>query len=167
MFPILITTVERNPADLSARAHAECARGAWQAVGEEWQAEILGPRFQPGAQYTHRTRTSKYQRLKEHWAQTGRLIGGRPVLFGGRVVNVLTGNMAELLSRPGIVRAVASHATVRKVGPRYITMRPYKSNQPDKWAELTALNQDDRARLGKTWLETYRRLAAALREVRK
>jgi hypothetical protein len=166
MIPMIITTVERNPADLSARAHAECARGAWQAVGEYWQREILPPRFRPGASYPHKHRSPAWLKRKRAMAERGALIGGRPILFGGNVTNVLTGNMAELVTRPGVVTGFPTRGSVRKVGPRYVTMRPFQSNQPDKWAELTFVNQGDRAALGQVWMATYARLRDARNETR-
>lgn len=160
MFPVLIRIVERNPADLSARAHREISREAFAAIGQLWQREILPPRFRPGApHYPHKQRTEAYLRAKQRAYQRGR--ARYP-----DVTNVFSGNMADLLSRPGIVRAFPTRATIRKIGPRYITMRPFNSRQPDKWAELTFLKRNERKRLNRVFGEVYDQGRKARNETR-
>lgn len=160
MFPILIRIVERNPADLSARAHREISRQAFAAIGQLWQKEILPPRFTPNSpHYPHKQRTAAYQRAKQRAYAQGR--ARYP-----DVTNVFTGNMADVLSRPGIVRAFPTRASVQKIGPRYITMRPFNSHQPDKWAELVFLKRDEARRLNRVFGEVYEAGRKARNETR-
>jgi hypothetical protein len=161
MLPILITLEERNPADLSARAHHELMRRALHDVAQTWQQQILPPRFTPNSpHYPHKRRTAGYLKQKRLAAQRG------IAKFGGDVLNVYTGNMAALLARVGVVHATATRATVNKIGPRYITMRPYQSNQPDKWAELMYLQTSEQQRLAKVGGESYSRGRAEVHESR-
>jgi hypothetical protein len=160
MFPITISTVERNPADLSARAHRDISRACFSAIGETWQKEILPPRFTPGSpHYPHKPRSAAYLRRKAQLYARGQA-------RYANVDNVLTGNMADILSRPGVVRAFPTRATIQKIGPRYITMRPFASNQPDKWAELIYLKRDEQRRLNREFGETYDRLRKSTNETR-
>jgi hypothetical protein len=160
VFPILITTVERNPADLSARAHRQFSTEAFRALGQAWQTGMLPTRFAENApNYPRKRRTRKYLDRKKKLFDQGK------ARFAD-VDNVLTGNMADILTLPGIVRAFPTHAAVNKIGPKYIGMRPYKSNQPDKWAELTWLADDEKQKLNATWLGTYDRLRDRRNETR-
>lgn len=161
MFPILITVEERNPADLSARAHHELMRRALHDVAQTWQQQILPPRFTPNSpHYPHKRRTENYLKQKRLAAQRG------IAKFGGAVVNVYTGNMAALLARVGVVHATATRATINKIGPRYITMKPYQSNQPDKWAELMYLQSSEQKRLTTVAGQSYDRGRADVHETR-
>lgn len=148
VFPIQIKVTERSVA-LSARAHKECARQAFGLVAETWQKQILPTRFTTNSpSYPHKRRTDRYLARKEKLFERGK------AKFRD-VTNVLTGNMAEILTRPGIVRAFPTRASVSKVGTRYIDMRPYKARQPDKWAELCFLTPAERERLNAAWLGRY------------
>lgn len=161
MLPILISMHEEHPADLSARAHHELMRVALHDVAQTWQQQILPPRFTPNSpHYPHKRRTENYLKQKRLAAQRG------IAKFGGTVLNVYTGNMAQLLSRVGVVHATATKATVNKIGPRYVTMRPYQSNQPDKWAELIYLQAGEQKRLATVAGQSYQRGRAELKETR-
>lgn len=161
MLPILISMHEDRPADLSGRAHHELMRAALHEVAQTWQQQILPPRFTPNSpHYPHKRRTENYLKQKKLAAQRG------IAEFGGQVINVYTGNMAQLLSRPGLAHATATKATVTKIGPRYITMRPYQSNQPDKWAELMYLQTSEQKRLASVAGESYERGRRDLHETR-
>lgn len=160
MFPIVIKIVEHRPADLSARAHREVSKEAFRALGQEWQQIMLPKRFTENApNYPRKRRTAKYLKRKQRLYEQGK------ARFPN-VDNVLTGQMADILTLPGVVRAFPTRASVQKIGPRYIGMRPFKSSQPDKWAELTWLAATEKKELNATWMGTYDRLRAQRNETR-
>lgn len=151
--PVVIVTKLERPAGVSVRDHREWAKEAHRVEGQYWQHEVLPPRFTPASpHYPHRPRSAGYLRQKARAAMRGIAI------FGGQVLNVYTGKMASLLMQPGTVRAFPTRVSIRKFGPRYITMRPYKSDQPDKWAELAYVKRSEANHMARLLMETYDRL---------
>lgn len=148
MLPIFIRTTISPPAP-SKRAHQRWARDAHGRMGEVWQAEILAARFRPGARYPHKPRSAAYLKRKARAGASGQ------ARFGGQVINVFSGAMMDKLAQPGAVRAFPTRVTIQKTGTRYIDMRVYKSNQPDKWKELSQLLPAEARRLSAAFLMRY------------
>jgi hypothetical protein len=123
----------------SKRAWQRGMRQAHAEQGEYWHTKILPKHFEPGAgaKYGHKPRSDKYQRRKKKLAAAGK------VKYGGMVDNVATGRMETMLKGMGVFRAFPTRVTVYMTGPRYITMRPYETNQPDKAKEITALTAQE------------------------
>lgn len=156
--PIVIRTQIVQPPGLSQRKHRAFAKEAHRAMGQTWQHDVLPPRLMPGARYPHRPRSAKYLRQKENAAQRG------VAIFGGQVVNVYTGRMMLKLLAGGMVRAFPTRVSISKSGTRYIDMRVYKANQPDKWNELATLKRSEAKLLSRTFTRSYERQVKASRE---
>ena len=124
-------------------------------MGEAWQKDVLPGRFMPGARYPHRPRSAKYLRYKALLASRGE------ALFGGLVVNVLTGRMMLKILGGGMIRAFPTRVSITKTGTRYIDMRVYKANQPDKWNELATLKRSEANLLSRTFRDKYQRQVKA------
>ena len=124
-------------------------------MGETWQKDVLPQRFMPGARYPHRPRSAKYLKQKENAARRG------VAIFGGTVVNVYTGRMMLKLLAGGMVRAFPSRVSITKSGTRYIDMRVYKANQPDKWNELATLKRSEANLLSRAFRRTYEKQVKA------
>lgn len=149
MLPVVIRTRISQPPGLSQRKARAFLREAHRAMGETWQQEILPQRFMPGARYPHRPRSARYLRYKKRLAERGLAI------FGGTVVNVLTGRMMLKILAGGVIRAFPTRVSIQKTGTRYIDMRVYKANQPDKWNELASLKRSEANRLGRSFRDRY------------
>lgn len=119
------------------RAHAD--------QGSHWHQHLLPKHFQPDAKtrYQHKPRTEKYIKRKKRLAKIGK------VKYGGEVDNVATGFMERILTSSASIRAYPSRVTVGMPGPRYINMRPHKSNQPDKAAEIIRVTDAEAKELEK------------------
>ena len=151
MLPVIIRTQIVRPAGLSQRQHTRFAREAHRAMGEAWQQDVLPQRFMPGARYPHKPRSARYLRYKALLASRGEAI------FGGAVVNVLTGRMMLKILAGGMIRAFPTRVSITKSGTRYIDMRVRKANQPDKWNELATLKRSEAKLLGRSFRQTYER----------
>ncbi|HEY1600452.1 MAG TPA: hypothetical protein VGG64_12670 [Pirellulales bacterium] len=151
---------EERPPEASARAWDGICRDANAGMGELWHREMLAPHFTPAAKgiYHHQPRTGPYLRRKLQLASRGL------ALEGGIVDNLLTGLMRSALEAGGMVRAYPSRVTIGMVGPRYCTMRPYKSGQPDKAAEILAITDSEEKRLAKRGEELIAEKLNALKE---
>lgn len=145
MIPILINIKETRPPDVSIHAWRRISRSAHAAAGALWHSEMLPRHFDPVARnrYHYQPRTAKYLRRKQRAFAQGKAVAGAdtPLVF--------TGLLRESLMRLGTVRGFPSRVSVRMSGPRYITMRPFQSNQPDKAAEVTRVTRQERSELAK------------------
>lgn len=155
VIPIIVRTRIERPLGLSARKHNAFSREAHREMGEAWQREVLPQRFTPGARYPHRARSSAWLRQKVRAAARGK------ALFGGLVTNVFTGAMMRKLLGEGRVRGFPSRVSITKTGTRYIDMRVWKANQPDKWAELSTLKRGEAKLLSRTFRDAYVRQVKA------
>lgn len=138
--------IEDKPIDVAARVwRRDILKPAHEEVGDYWHKNILPKHFKPGAaqKYNHQARTEGYLKKKARLARSG---------FAKRVSgqlqdNVFTGRMRASLKRSSITRGYPSRVSVSMFGPRYTTMRVWKSNQPDKAAEITRVTQDEEREL--------------------
>ena len=137
---------EDRPPDVSLRAwRREIVKPTNEDIGDYWHEKIFPRHFKPGAaqKYKHSKRTPGYLKKKEALARRG--IVKR--VSGQIQDNVFTGRMRADLKRSRIVRGYPTRVTIKMMGPRYVTMRVYKSNQPDKAAELSYITADEEKEL--------------------
>lgn len=153
MIVIGFKITESRPQDIPRDAWRHILRTAHRIVGEHWHHDILPDHFTAKARYRyrHKLRTRKYQREKERAGTSGRPYrkGMGAVVMGGQVDNVLTGYMMDQLKSAKAIRAFPTRVTVRMFGPRYITMRPYQSNQPDKAKEIVTTTEEQKKTLAR------------------
>lgn len=144
----LIKLVEQRPIDIGRDPWRIIMRAAHQKMGEHWHHEMLPDHFTPTARsrYRHQLRTSRYRKEKADKAARGIPFRKNqpPILMGGQIDNVLTGYMKQQLEQQRTIRAFPSRVTIRMFGPRYITMTPYKSRQPNKSKEITMVTADQK-----------------------
>jgi hypothetical protein len=132
-----------QPPDIGKRKWGQCTKAGHLAQALHWQKTFLPRHFTPEAslRYGHQARKQKYKQRKERAGQSGRRVRhmGKLVQIqrGGMVDNVWSGDLERMITNPGTVAAFPSRAKLTMQGPRYITMRPYKSGQPNKAKELT------------------------------
>lgn len=149
---------------VTARKFRAAATIANNKAGQEWHAEMLPDHFKKDAQkkYNYQRRTSKYLAWKKKkWASRRPLKNGQYIEGSGETDNVLTGDMRDLLTRTAVVRGYPTRVTVQMDGPRYITMRVYKSNQPKKLEEIQTTTPQERERLAKVMDDSLEHSAAA------
>lgn len=139
MLPIQIT-VKSRPPEVSKRAWSAATKAGFQAAGKLWHEKFLPDHFKPGAaqRYSYRPRSRKYLEAKLKAGRSGRAVDG------GRTPLVYTGLMRELLLGFPFFRAYPTRVTVRMHGPRYVSMRVFKVNQPDKGKELTIVTAGEK-----------------------
>jgi len=145
MFPVRIRLSTEGM--LSKRAWRRIAKAAHTKMGDYWQQRVLPRHFTKSARrrYGHKPRSKKWRERKMREAKKG----NRGVEGGGEIDNVYTGNMRDLLMSGRLIRAYATRFSVEMFGPRYISMRPFQSNQPDKAAEITKTLPDEAAAMAK------------------
>lgn len=138
----LALTLENFPSVRSFRAAMTKANSA---AGDYWHEHILPRHFTREARhrYHHKPRTSKYLARKQGMAFAGRQIQGHGIKYGGQIDNVLTGRGEDALRAGATTRAYPTRVTISMVGPYYMTMRPFRSNQPNKGAEVTFVSGDE------------------------
>lgn len=132
---VLIRTVIDESEFPSKRAWRAAMLAAHQAMGAHWHSAILPKHFTQAAQirYRHQRRQQKYLAYKKALAKRGK------VKYYGNVDLVFSGQLEKSLSSFVTVRAFPTRVTVSMNGPRYITMRPYLTAQPDKAREITTV----------------------------
>jgi hypothetical protein len=138
--PIVIVVTEDQPLSMADRAYGKAIKAGLQAEGEYWRDKQLPQHFTPGAKgrYHHQARTTKYLIRKMAMARIGK------VQDGGLIDNVYTGLLREFMLTTGQVRATSKHVAISMAGPKYISMVPKNTRQPDKAKEITATTDDDR-----------------------
>lgn len=147
---MFITASLQGMPDLSGRAIRRVSKESYGDVGEVLHTTILPRHWQVDAaqKYRHQPRTPgtirRKQRLAERtaWFKT---VDGQPI------DNLHTGKMRSQMLAVGVVRAFPSRVSLRLQAPRYMTMRPYKSGQPDKFAEIQRATPDDVQLMEVTW----------------
>ncbi|MBC7855916.1 MAG: hypothetical protein IAF94_21010 [Pirellulaceae bacterium] len=144
MFKVSLTF--HRPPELGKNKWKAFCKAGHLAMGLEWQRTMLPDHFNRNARskYKHQPRTAKYLRNKERGGY--RKVNGRRVQikYGGQVDNVFSGDMEAMLKGSSVVRAFPTRTTITMTGPQYVTMRPYKSNQPAKGREI-ATTTDEQA----------------------
>jgi hypothetical protein len=165
MFPLRITTKFTKPPEASVRQWRACMKEAFEEQGRVWHSEFLPRHFEPyaAAKYGYQDRGKKYQQYKELAARgLGPYRYQGPVLEGGKVALVFTGLLKRTMIEPARIRAFPTRVTIRMIGPRYITMKPYKTRQPDKAAEITTVLPAEQRKLDKVLGdEVHKRFAEA------
>lgn len=164
-FKVSLTVTK--PPDIGKRKWEQCTKAGHLAQALHWQKTFLPRHFTPEAsvRYNHQRRKEKYRKRKERAGASGRRVRheGRLVQIqrGGLVDNVYSGDLERMMRNPGTIRPFPNRATLTMSGPRYITMRPYKSGQPNKAKELTARSTDENDALTEILrFETHKRYAA-------
>lgn len=140
--------IEERPLDVALRAwRRDILKPMHQDIGDYWHDKIFPRHFKPGAaqKYKHAGRTQGYLEKKEKLARRGVV----KRVSGQLQDNVFTGRMRADLQRSRIVRGYPTRTTVTMMGPRYVTMRVHKSNQPDKARELTTVTSDEETELAR------------------
>lgn len=118
----------------SKRAVTRIMKAVFLALGDYWHQEILPRHFEPGAhdRYGYAERTTAHARRKARlWGATPQYAAERSLVF--------TGRMKSQLQRWVEVKAYPSRFTVLMHGPRYVGMRPMRSNMPNMGEEITAV----------------------------
>lgn len=171
MILIKTTVYEKRPLDVVRDAWRDICRNAHQAMGEHWHQNILPDHFTEKARYRyrHKLRSFRYRLRKERLAAAGKPYakGGAPILMGGKVDNVLTGYMQKQLESSKTIQAFPSRVTIKMFGPRYITMRAYKKDGPDKGKEITTVTNDQRKELAKVFQTSIDDQLASYRQQRR
>lgn len=167
MYVLSAKLTETRPADVARDAWRNISRNAMQALADHWHENMLDDHFKPQAtaKYRHQLRGRSYRKRKAWLASQGRpwAKGGKPIIMGGVVDNVLTGYMREQLKQNAAIMAYPTRATLKMYGPRYMTMRVFRgdarrairegwtygrgqkfssrsgANQPDKVKEITTI----------------------------
>ena len=144
--------IEDKPIDVAMRAwRRDILKKAHEDVGDYWHEKMLPKHFKPGAsqKYKHAARTPGYLKKKERLAARGTV----KRVSGQLQDNVFTGRMRADLKRSRIVRGYPSRTTITMHGPRYVTMRVHKSNQPDKAKEITTITPEEEQELTVYFME--------------
>lgn len=165
MIRIRSKIIETRPPEVSIRNWRRITRDAHAEMGALWHREMLPKHFQQNARaiYKHKVRSKKWTSRKRALARRGRLGNGRAVQKGGLVDNVFTGLLEDSLKSSATIRAFPSRVTIRMNGPRYISMRPFHSNQPDKAAEITTTTKAEAIQLAKVLNQSTTNALKALR----
>lgn len=151
MLPITIS-VKTRPPEGSKRAWNAATKAAFQAAGKVWHERFLPDHFKPGAaaQYGYRPRSRKYLEAKLRAGKKGKAEDG------GTSPLVYTGLMRDLLTNHPIYRAYPTRVSIRMPGPRYVGMRVFKANQPNKGAEVTKVLPSQKQQLAAVIKSTIR-----------
>jgi hypothetical protein len=126
----------------SKRAVQRAGTAGMTAVGTYYEEEIKLTKFEPTAAstYGYAARSPKYLKRKQGgWARDP-ITGGRyRIPEGGTRDLVHSGRTRAAARMRNLVRAYPTRVTVRLAGlPKYISMRPYKSNHPAMGEEMTS-----------------------------
>lgn len=142
MFKVTLTI--EQPPDVGRNKWRQFCKAGHQAMGDYWQKYMLPDHFTRSApsKYGHKQRSPKYLKNKQRGGK--RKVNGRwvQIQYGGQVDNVFSGDMEKMLRSSPVVKAFPTRTTITMSGPRYVSMRPFKSNQPNKGAEITTTTED-------------------------
>jgi len=160
-FKVSLTVTQ--PPDIGKRKWQQCTKAGHLRQALVWQKDFLPRHFTPEAKtrYKNQPRKAKYLKNKERGGY--RKVNGRRVFikYGGKVDNVYSGDMETMLKAPGTIQAFPSRSVLKMTGPIYVTMRPYKSGQPNKAKEIIARTGDEEAALAEILrFETHRQYTA-------
>lgn len=133
---------EDRPPDVALRAwRRDISKVANTEVGEYWHKKYLKGHFKPGAaeKYGYRARSAAYLRRKKRQAEKGAI-----TKVSGQIVdNVFTGKMRAAVLRGHTTRGYPTRVTITVTGPKYLTTRFYKVDQPNKPAEIMAITAEE------------------------
>jgi hypothetical protein len=156
MLPIKIEIPEKVAIELDPdnKDWRRALRAGYAAITQLWRDVFLCKHFLPDAKgkYRYQPRTRGYLKRKMAMAKIGK------VRENGLVDLVFTGRMRDNLQ--STVRLSSSYrgGSVTMTGPRYITMVPYNSNQPDKAKEVLAVTSDEIDQINQVLDNTIKRV---------
>lgn len=163
MILIKTTIIEDRPLDVTVRAWPKMKTAANHKVGAYWRQYFFPKHFEYNAKnkYGHQQRSRGYLIKKQRMAAKGKAVAP------GTVDNVFTGEMKRALMSSVSIRSYPTRATVKMTGPNYALMRPYKSGQPNKGAELTAVTPEELHKLQQVMHDELERQLNTFRARRK
>ncbi len=142
---IKVSLTVTQPPDIGKNKWRQCTKAGHHRQALIWQKDYLPRHFTPEAKtrYGHQKRKAKYLKNKERGGY--RKVNGKRIFIqlGGKVDNVYSGEMLQMLKSSGTIQAFPSRSILKMTGPRYVTMRPYKSSQPAKGKEITTITKDE------------------------
>ena len=143
---------------LPKRVVQEISRESHRAAATKWHRQMLPKHFQVGAssKYGYKQRTSSYLAYKRRQARNPN--ARRKVLGRGETPLVFTGLMRDLLKRKQVVRAYPTRSSLNMAGPRYVSMRPFRTNHPNLGEEATAVMDAEAKELDNTFEATFDKL---------
>lgn len=159
---ILIKQTLTQPPEVGKRKWRECTKAGYEAMGRFWHKNYLSDHFNRAAntKYQHQPRKVKYLKNKQRGGR--RKVDGVwiTIQYGGQVDNVYSGRLESLMKSPAVIQAFPTRVNVKMVGPRYVSMRPWKSGQPNKGREISTVTEEQQTQLEKVLIEvTNKRLA--------
>lgn len=131
-----------------------------------WQKEFLPLHFKRG----NTRRYNLPRRTKRHRAKKRRMAARGKVKKGGVVALVYTGRAEELFAHRHAIKAYPTRAVINMHGPRYITMRPYKSQRHAVGEEVTRTipaEIDELESVGQEAMEQHFREAPVRQRIRR
>ena len=154
-----------DPPVLSRRKLTAALKVAFETAGSYWKEQYLPRHFdQRQGRYQYRRRTQKYLTSKAKKAKLAAV--QPPVVKGGALLLVNTGLTERSMEAHHPVRAYPTRVTIKMPGPRYVGMRPYKSNHPNLGAEITKVTADENRTLLALFERTLQKEIDAYREKR-
>lgn len=133
---VMRVEVEETQATRYSRATIrDILKGVYYQVALRWQSVYLPRHFKRGNQKRYRLRRRSRRYLKRKRAMATRGV----VKKGGRVALVFRGIAERLFSSRHAIRAYPTRATIVMHGPRYVAMRPYKSQHHAIGLDITAM----------------------------
>lgn len=131
MIVMRVEITEDQATQYSRATLRQIMRDTYYQIGLRWQKRFVPLHFKRGnkSRYNLPKRTKRYLDQKRRYGQRGRDPQGRRVEKGGLVNLVYTGLAERLFTKRHAVKAYPTRATINMHGPRYVTMRPYKSQR--------------------------------------
>lgn len=126
--------------DIARTRWREIMRGAYQAASQAWHKDFLPLHFKAFSRFRY-----GYQRRTPRWQQ--RKKRDKRAKLGGAVDLVFTGVLLDLVTNHWWIRAQPTRATLKMVGPRYVTAN-YRAHRPHLSNEVTAVTPDEERALG-------------------
>lgn len=144
--------------DLSKTDLRRAQKLANTAAGEFWHRKLAGRHWASGAaqRYGYQPRKRGYLARKIKAARKGK------ALAGGVVPLLYTGAMRQLMTHSHVNHSTPTYIKVRMKGPRYVSMRPWKSGFPNLAAEATAVAADERPLIQAAWTRHMEALIQAV-----
>lgn len=123
---------------LGKRAMDRAFRAAYEATGNVHHQKLIPRHFEKKRQdaYRDKPRSKGYAIAKAK-------IAGKGKAAEPDTDRVFSGLMKQSMCEFATVRSYPTRYTITMQAPRYMTMRPYKINQPDKFKEIEAMAADD------------------------
>ncbi len=128
---------------LSGREIKRLMKEVHQEIGEYWFDRMVKDHFREGAaqRYGYKPRTNKYLKRKARDVQKGKALTTADLIYSGLLRSRVT--QRQWMD----VHAYSTRVSVVMHGPKYVSMRPKKSNHPNLGEEITATTEDQRKEL--------------------